>query len=506
MVMNMRNKRILALLLALVLLTTSILTPVKATEGEAPPDEIGETQEGETADASGGEVTEETEPTVAEPIVQQGFSGPVASDIGIDAMSALGGPQDFDVDGEAALLYELTSGTMVYAKNIDVIREPASMTKVMTALLALEHGNLEDDVVVSAEALAGMDPDSSSSGLMVGEKLTLEQLLYCLLVESAGDAALVIAIHIGGTMDNFVELMNRKAQELGCTNTHFENPHGLHGDEHYSCARDIGKIMMAALEYSKFQEIYSTSRYVLPATNLHDERIMVTTNYLIGTAVTKDYYDSRVIGGKTGFTTPAGRCVVCVAEDKDLQYLCVVMGASSEITSTYARYGSFQTATRLFDFGFDNFTFAEVLSPLAPVAQLSVADTTESVVVTPAEALTTMLPEGYTADQLRTEYVLNSENGLTAPLEAGEVVGLVREFYEDICVGETDLITMTAVTRRPVASATNQVVEKIEESPWKTVVLVLAAVLLVLILFLLGSAWYRAVRRKRRRKNRRIRR
>lgn len=123
-------------------------------------------------------------------------------------------------------------------------------------------------------------------------------------------------------------MMNQKAAELGCTGTHFANTHGLHDEEHYTTARDLAKIMMAALEYEKFQEIYSADRYTLAATNLQEERILVTTNYLIDASITSDYYDERVIGGKTGFTTPAGRCV-CVWRVRESVYLCVVLGASS---------------------------------------------------------------------------------------------------------------------------------------------------------------------------------
>ena len=127
----------------------------------------------------------------------------------------------------------------------------------------------------------------SSSGLLAGEVFTLEQLLFCLMIESANDAAPVIAEYISGSEAAFVDLMNQKAQGTGLVQAPiFANTHGMHDDQHYTTARDMAKIMLAALEYDKFQEIYSTSRYVLPATNLHEERIMVTTNYLIGTTIT----------------------------------------------------------------------------------------------------------------------------------------------------------------------------------------------------------------------------
>ncbi|MFR8333080.1 MAG: hypothetical protein ACLU9S_12555 [Oscillospiraceae bacterium] len=147
---------------------------------------------------------------------------------------------------------------------------------------------------------------------MAGEIFTLEQSLYCLMIESPATRRQLRqnTRRLGAA----VEMMNAKAMSCGRTGTHFANAHGLHDDEHYTTARDLAKIMMAALEYEKFQEIYSTNRYTLPATNLHEERVLVTTNYLIDASFTADYYDSRVIGGKTGFITPADGAVRACGE------------------------------------------------------------------------------------------------------------------------------------------------------------------------------------------------
>lgn len=479
MVIIMLKKRILLFLLSALLLFQAL--PVRALAEE---------------DQTTGPA--ETIPATTTPDTAVG-----GGDSGLDAQRALSGPSDLDVDGEAVLLYEMNSGTMVYAKNIDGRREPASLTKLMTCLLALEHGTLTDDVTVSEEALSGMDPDGSNSGLTAGEVFTLEQLLYCLMVESANDAALVIAEYIAGSQSAFLDMMNAKAEELGCTNTHFANPHGLHDDNHYTTARDLAKIMMAALEYDKFREIYSTTRYEISATEQHAERIMYTTNYLIGTAYTSDYYDSRVIGGKTGFTTPAGRCVMCTAEEGGLLYLCVVLGASNIVTDEYTTYGSFLTASKILDHGFDHFIFTEVLSPLAPVAQLAVKDATESVVLTPAQSISTMLPRDYDESLLVTNYTLNTPDGLTAPLEAGEVVGTVSKYYGSICIGQTDLVTVTAVERRAFAAAASQKAEEIAQSPWRFVIIIVSVILGFFVLLLLWSAWIRHRNRKRRRQRQR---
>lgn len=505
----MKKTRILSLILAL-LLTAQVICPVFASEAEATtPLESTDATASETADTTGappsnGETTENTLPDETTPAATAPASGVSEnnSNFGVDAPRALAGPETLELDAAAVLLLELNSQTMVYAKNIDTRREPASLTKIMTCLLALEHGTLTDEITVSQAALDDLDPAGSSSGLQAGEVFTLEQLLYCLMIESANDAAPVIAEYISGSESSFVDLMNAKAQELGCEDTHFANTHGLHDDAHYTTARDLAKIMMAALEYEKFQEIYSTSLYELPATNLHEERVLVTTNYLIGTSVTADYYDDRVIGGKTGFTTPAGRCVICVAHSGDLKYLCVVLGASNETVDDYVVYGSFVTASKALDFGFDNFTFAEVLSPLAPVAQLPVAKATQSVVVTPGESITTLLPADFDESQLSTRYALLSEAGLEAPLEAGQVVGVVQEYYGSVCVGETDLVTVTAVSRNAFAAAAMQTAAEISASPWRFVIIILGVLLILLALLLLWSSWARRRSRKRRQQQR----
>ncbi len=480
------KKSVLSFFLAL-LLSFQFLFPVAQATGET-------TDTAETTTPP----TQETQPS---PQVGTG------SNYGIDATGALLTQAQADFDAGAVLLYEMNSGTMVYAKNIDEVRYPASLTKIMTCLLALEHGTLTDLVTVSETALADQDPSGSSAGLIVGEIYTLEQLLYCLMLASGNDAAPVIAEYVADTETAFIAMMNDKAKALGCENTHFANTHGMPNDNHYTTARDVAKIMMAALEYDVFREVYSTSRYELPPSNMREESsILVTTNFLIGTSVTAEYYDSRVIGGKTGFTTPAGRCIACTAKQGDLYYLCIVMGAKTEVTEDGATiYGSFVNASKVLDRGFGDYSFAKLLSPLSPVAQFPVEYATESVVLVPAETISTLLPKGYNESLLQTKCILDSPDGLTAPLEAGQVVGKVEIYYDTLCIASTDLCTMTAVQKQTFATAAVQAVEEIAESPWRVVVIVLSVLLAFLVLMFFLSAWVRS-RRRRRRQRRRVRR
>lgn len=407
----MRKTRIVSLLLALIL-AVSLCAPARAADLTEADDAI------ETADAADLEAA-------------WGIHG-------LSARNALSSEDALDLDGEALLLYELTTGTMVYAKNIDEVREPASLTKLMTCLVAMEYGNLYDYITVTDSALYGLDPAGSSADLRAGETYTLEQLLYCLMVHSANDAASVIAEYISGSESEFVALMNEKAQALGCENTHFENPHGLHEEGHVSSARDMAKILSACLEYELFPYLYSTTSYTLPATESRDERTIRTTNYLISSYVTNEYLDWRVIGGKTGFTTPAGRCVACVADDTGgMRYLAVVMGAGGTDANGKTYYGSFRSASALFDFGFDQFTEQEALAAETPVEPFSVSCGDGPMEACTTEAVYSLLPWGFDPEDIRTEAI--PAEALTAPITAGDIVGDVNVFYGDALLGQVPM-------------------------------------------------------------------
>lgn len=494
----MEKIRIRQFLLAFCFVLQCILIPVTATQSTEP-----------STDPS-------TEPTQTVPVTTAPALPPSApnpasdSDSGIDAPRALTDPAALELDGEAIFLYELTSDTLLYAKNPDTRREPASMTKVMTALLALEHGVLTDSITVTEADLEDMDPSGSNSGLTAGETFTLEELLYCLLIESANDAAPVIANYIAGSESAFVEMMNQKAAELGCTGTHFSNTHGLHDTEHYSTARDIAKIMRAALEYDVFRTISSTDLYEMPATEGHEARTLITTNYLIGTYYTGIYRDRRVICGKTGFTTPAGRCVVTLAETDDLQYITVVMGASDGEEDGSYLYGSFLSTSRLLNFGSSGFTTVEALSPNLTVDQIPVADTDECVAVAPSGTVRTLLPSDYDPAQLYTLYELSGT--LRVPVKAGQVVGTVCRYYGNICVAQADLVTLSNLD--PVPTTIHSPIPDsslpISTAPsgpsvWMIAVGVLLGIavllLLALIILILRA---RAIRRRRRRRRRRM--
>jgi len=203
---------------------------------------------------------------------------------------------------------------------------PASLVKIMTALLAIEKGSLTDEITVTENALEALPANSSTTDLQAGEIVTLEQLLYCLMVGSSNDAAVAIAEHIGGSQQEFLATMNQRAKELGCTGTNFVNPHGLHDDAQVTTARDMTRILAAAAKNEQFMAFFSATEYTMSATNLSEARELDSTNYLMLTGKPL-YYDSRVTGGRTGITTDRERCLAVTADQNGLSYIAVVLGA-----------------------------------------------------------------------------------------------------------------------------------------------------------------------------------
>ena len=221
------------------------------------------------------------------------------------AADSAGSKQAPELNSEAAYLIDLETRTVLFSQQAETRREPASLTKVMTTLLALEHGDLDQVVTVSQSALDDFlsnstATDSTNAELEVGEQLTMRDLLYCTMVSSSSDACCVVAEAVAGSVPDFVELMNQRATELGCTDTHFDNPHGLHSATHYSTAADLAKITIAALQHDDFIDICNTASIEIPATNLHAMRYLKTTNYLLSNNTVGGYVYSRACGVKTG--------------------------------------------------------------------------------------------------------------------------------------------------------------------------------------------------------------
>ena len=229
-------------------------------------------------------------------------------------------PTHSAISAQSAVVMEISSGQVLWEKNADVRLPMASTTKIMTALVALESTDICRKVKISPDAVG---IEGSSIYLYAGEELTMEELLYAMLLSSANDAAAAIAIEVGGSIEGFADMMNQKAYELGLTDTHFDNPHGLDGESHYTTAEELAKITRRAMENELFREIVSTYKRVIPLDGDSGARLLINHNKLLR------YYEGA-IGVKTGFTKKSGRCLVSAAQSDGVEYICVTLNAPSD--------------------------------------------------------------------------------------------------------------------------------------------------------------------------------
>ncbi|MDO4521949.1 MAG: serine hydrolase [Eubacteriales bacterium] len=263
-----------------------------------------------------------------------------------------GWPQADRIEAGAAIVMEEHTGAILFGKNIEKQEYPASITKIMTTLLALEKGNLSDTVTFSENAVYSIEYGSSHLGLTEGEQLSLEDCLYGIMMASANEISNAVAEHIGGDIDTFVQMMNDRAAELGCTNTHFVNVHGLHDENHYVCAKDMALITQAALKIEKFREIISTVEYHFDETNLVDEKRYFMNHHKM-IVPEEEMLDKDCIGGKTGFTDEAGNTLVTAAQRDGLEVIVVILKENG-------LYESYHETKKLLDYTFENFAETEV--------------------------------------------------------------------------------------------------------------------------------------------------
>ena len=406
------------------------------------------------------------------------------------------GVEDIELEARAALLVDGATGTVLLDQNAHTKQYPASITKVMTALLvfeAIERGELRLDqsITASANSVAGLPDDASTADILAGETMTLEQLLYGLLVVSANEGSNILAEAVSGSVTAFVALMNQRAAELGCENTHFVNTSGLPDNEHYSTAWDIYLITREAMKYDEFMTICNTKAYTVPATNMSEQRELHSTNYLISNWRATGYLYSGAQGIKTGSTDAAGYCLVSSAVRADRQLISVVLGAQLVKTdSGEMKVGSFVETTRLFDWGFENFTTKTVLTSDEMIQEVPVSLSKESncVVVHPAYTAEAVLPSDLEPEELERTVNLHSDV-VAAPVTAGQELGTITLSYGDVTYATVPLLAVSDVRESRFLVVENALKEFFS----RTVVKVLLAVLVVLVVLvvLFGKAFMR---------------
>jgi D-alanyl-D-alanine carboxypeptidase len=257
-----------------------------------------------------------------------------------------GWPEGPQITSTAAIVMEYSTNTILYAKNMDQSLYPGSAVKIMTCLLALENCDLADEITMTATGVSGVTDGGANISSQVGEIFTIEQCLNAIMIASANDIALQVAEYIGGTVEDFVQLMNNRAQELGCTNTVFTNPTGLPDENQHTTAYDLALIMQAAISNEAFCNIASTTSYTIPATNVSGGARTLTNNFTMINSTSDAYYQG-CLGGKEGFTQASQSTLVCAATRNDMTLICVVLQGASGQTD--------DEAITVLDYGFNNF-------------------------------------------------------------------------------------------------------------------------------------------------------
>jgi len=328
--------------------------------------------------------------------------------------------EELSVNAKAAFMVEVNTGKVIYENHAQEINYPASVTKILTAILVLENCELEEIATVSSNALANIPEGYVVAPLFVGEEMRVKDLLYALMLKSANDAAYVLAEHVGGSIDGFSAMMNQKAEELGCMNSHFVNPNGIHQEDHYTTAYDMYLIAQYAMQNAQFVQIVSTYQYTLPATNKYSEkdRVMENTNSFVNPE--SKYYDTNVKGIKTGTTTQAGNCLIVDAEKNGFEIITVVLGAET-------KESKFLETSKMMQYMFDNYTFTEIHKTGDMIQTIDVEKATKetkNLNIVISDDIVVMNHKDISVDEMQPEIVL--KENIIAPIVKGQELGTIK--------------------------------------------------------------------------------
>lgn len=351
------------------------------------------------------------------------------------------------INSKACILVEVSTGRILFERNSTKQLYPASTTKIMTAILVLEKCNLNDIVTISETALDNLPSGYVTCDLQVGEEISVNDLLYALMVKSANDAAYALAEHVGGSIDAFADMMNIKAREIGCSNTHFVNPNGIHDDKHYSTAYDLYLMAKYAMQNETFRTLVATKEYTLPATNKYPntDRTFTTTNLLLDEESTSYYY-KYATGIKTGYTSQAGNCIVSYSSRDGLDFITVVLGGGATPSGLNARFIDSKT---LFNYGYDNYTLTKVKEANTHISNIEIENgskETKNLDVLISESITVINNKSINMNDIIPE--IKYKENLLAPIAKGDVVGAIKYKVDDIEYS-ADLIAANDVLEKP---------------------------------------------------------
>lgn len=361
---------------------------------------------------------------------------------------------DFQIYSSGSVLIDAKTGKILLQKDMNKKLYPASTTKILTAILAIENLNLDSKLTASRSAVMAIPSGYSNAGIKAGESLSVSDLLEMFLIHSANEVGYIFAEEISGNIDNFANLMNKKASELGCTNTHFTNPSGIHDVNHYSTAYDMALIAKYCMQNETFRNIVNKKSCKFSATDLYpEERYFKNTNSLLDSS--NRYYYEYAIGIKTGFTTQAKNCLIAGAKKDGIELIAVMLGAEATENGQSGRYVD---AKNLFDYGFENYKIMDFLKKGSQIKNIEVKNATKETKKLNLIAKSSLSATFQTNFDISTLVpTIEIFENINAPIAKDTVLGKVSYNIDGI-VYESDLIAENDVIKSNLLEIIFQVI------------------------------------------------
>ncbi len=492
----MKKNDFLSILLCLLIFMQCLLLPVSATAADGV-DILEDALPQETEEPAFGTVS-----------IQKGCNT-------INGMIPLAGSDPRLATAQSVFLYETSTDTVVYAYNPDTKVHPGSLAKILLALVVLENCDMTDKVTVT-EGIQSYIPAGSHKvqpeGLKSNEVMQVGDLLHAVILINANDAAVALAHHVSGTTGEFLQLMNNRAKQIGCTNTEFGNISGLYTAESYSTGRDMAKILREAMKNENLSEIMKTTVYTIAETNMVGEREFTTQNYLIDDSNIQDFYNNRVTGGMQSYHEDTGASIACTAEYKGLSYIAVVLGAVRTFAENGwqpVNYGNFNEVSELLDYGFDYFKVNQIIYDGMSLSQFVVSDGESYVVGEARDNISSVVPSSAQMNNLQMNYKI-VDGGLRAPIQEGQLIATLEVQYRNSVLAETEVYAVSGVKamgNTGVTIRSTAVRSDADESGLLSVIGTISVIILGLAAAYLGfNAYMRSKMRARQRKRRAARR
>lgn len=329
---------------------------------------------------------------------------------------------NLEISSESVILLEKNSGKILYSKNANEKRYPASTTKILTAILAIENLSLDQKIIASHDAIMSIPSGYSIAAIQIGEALTVQELLEVFLVHSANEAGFVLAEGVSGSIPAFAQLMNKKAEEIGCQNTHFTNPSGLHDENHYTTAHDLALIAKYCMGNETFRSIVSMTSCTIAPTDKYEERYFKTTNDMLNPK--SQYYNPNIIGIKTGYTKQAQNCLIAGFKKDNIELISVVLGSPSSVNEK-GRSGKYSDTQTLFDYGIKNFGYKTIINSGDIISQIEIPNATEetkSLELIVGDTINIFMKN---SDINNMEHEIKLNENITAPISANTVLGTI---------------------------------------------------------------------------------